>query len=365
MRSSLWKKGIQALIIMSLLLLTACGTKEKSGNGSKNPEDLKDKVYNIKVGYSETGGAPLLDIATQEGYFKEEGVNVERVGFKNSTDGLNALQAGKIDVGLSFGTAGPLTFIANGSDFRIIGGHLEGGHPILVKKEDKDQYKTLEDFKGKKVGTIRIFTSDIVFRSALAEAGIDWEKDLNIVEFKTGGDLIQALSSGKVDAAVSANSYYAQAVESSLVPVTWSNDLQPGHVCCRVVTREKLLKKDNGEGYKRFLKALIRAERAKKEDPEVAIKAARQYFKGVDDKVIDSIVNEKHSNYSADPNKKSVIKMWNQMQKIGYIKNTKDLDVNEYINIELYEKALKELMKENPTDTYYKKLLKEFVLQDE
>lgn len=365
MRSSIWKKGIQALIIIGLLLLAACGTKEKSGNSSTSPEDLKNKVYDIKVGYSETGGAPLLDIALQEGYFKEEGINVERIGFKNSTDGLNALQAGKIDVGLSFGTAGPLTFIANGSDFRIIGGHLEGGHPILVKKEDEDKYKSIEDFKNKKVGTIRIFTSDIVFRGALAESGIDWEKDLDIIEFKTGGDLIQALSSGKIDAAVSANSYYAQAVKSGLVPVTWSNDLQPGHVCCRVVTKEKLLKEDNGEGYKRFLKALIKAERAKKENAEIAIKAARPYFKGLDDEVIHSIVNEGHSNYSADPNKKSVIKMWNQMQEIGYIKNTKDLDVNEYINIELYEKALKELIKENPSDTYYKKLLKKFTLQDE
>ena len=111
----------------------------------------------------------MIDIAFQEGYFDDENLKVNRVGFANSADGLNALQAGKIDVGVSFGTAGPLTFIANGSEFSIIGGHLEGGHPILVKKENKDKYKSFKDFKGKKIGTIRIFTSDIVFRSKLAE----------------------------------------------------------------------------------------------------------------------------------------------------------------------------------------------------
>ena len=270
-----------ASLAITVGILGACGD-EKEISQSKASND-----YEITVGLSQSAGGVLVDIAHQEGYFEEENIEVNRVGFANSADGLNALQAGKIDVGLTFGTAGPLTFIANGSDFSIIGGHLEGGHPILTKKENAGQYTSLESYKGKKVGTIRIFTSDIVFRSALEDAGIDWKTDLEIIEFKTGSMLLEAVASGKVDVAVSANSFYAQGVDMGLEAVAWSNDLQEGHVCCRVVTRSELLAEDDGEVYKRFLKAIIRAERKKIEDPEAAITAAKEYM-NVDEEVIKS-----------------------------------------------------------------------------
>lgn len=342
-----------APLALAVGVLGACGNEEQVVKGNASND------YEITVGLSQSAGGVLVDIAHQEGYFEEENIEVNRVGFANSADGLNALQAGKIDVGLTFGTAGPLTFIANGSDFSIIGGHLEGGHPILTKKENAGQYTSLESYKGKKVGTIRIFTSDIVFRSALEDAGIDWKEDLEIVEFKTGSMLLEAVASGKVDVAVSANSFYAQGVDMGLEAVAWSNDLQEGHVCCRVVTRSELLTEDDGEAYKRFLKALIRAERKKIEDPEAAITAAKEYM-NVDEEVINKIVNETHSTYSSDPSKEKVIQMWEQMKEIGYVENVEDIDVNDYVNIDLYEKALNELIDQYPDDSYYKEQLVRF-----
>ena len=68
--------------------------------------------------------------------------------------------------------------------------------------------------------------------------------------------------------AVSAGSTYIQAKDQNLAVVGWSNDLNPTHVCCRVVTKQELLSEDDGEAYKRFLKALIRAERVKNEHPD-------------------------------------------------------------------------------------------------
>lgn len=349
--------------LTAAVALAGCGIDTSTEKASSNGAN-EDKTYTIKVGYGQGSGAALFDVADLEGFFKDEHLQVEGVGFASSADGLNALQAGKIDVGMTFGTAAPLTFISKGSDFSIIGGHLEGGHPILVQKKDKDKYKTLADYKGKTVGTIRMFTSDIVFRSALSKAGIDWKKDLKIVEFKTSGDLLQAISSGKVDVAVSAGSTYLQAKDSGLVPVAWSNDLNPTHVCCRVVTRKDLLSKDDGEAYKRFLKALIRAERVKNEQPEEAVKAAQKHLK-LDDVTVNSIVNEKHAHYSPDPNSKEVKKMWEQMKKIGYIENADKIDINNYINLDLYEKALNELIKEYPEDkAYYEKELERFNKQN-
>lgn len=105
-----------APFLLAASVLAACGD-DKDVKTSSAKED-----FEITVGLSQAAGGTLVDIAHQEGYFEDENVTVNRVGFTNSADGLNALQAGKIDVGLTFGTAGPLTFIANGSDFSIIGG---------------------------------------------------------------------------------------------------------------------------------------------------------------------------------------------------------------------------------------------------
>ncbi|MGE8077468.1 ABC transporter substrate-binding protein [Peribacillus loiseleuriae] len=354
-----FKTNLLLIVLTAAVVLAGCGTDTDTEKASSS-EAKEEKTYELKVGYGQGNGAALFDVANYEGFFEDENLKVEGVGFASSADGLNALQAGKIDLGMTFGTAAPLTFISKGSDFSIIGGHLEGGHPILVQEKDKDQYKTLEDYKGKKVGTIRMFTSDIVFRSALSEAGIDWKKDLDIVEFKTGGDLLQAIASGKIDVAVSAGSTYLKAKEQNLAVVGWSNDLNPTHVCCRVVTREELLSEDNGEAYKRFLKALIRAERVRNEQPEEAVKAAKTHLK-LDDATVNSIVNEEHAHYSPDPNSKEVKKMWEQMKSIGYVENADDIDINNHINLDLYERSLDELIKEYPEDKdYYQKLLERF-----
>jgi NitT/TauT family transport system substrate-binding protein len=342
----------------------AGASEVKTDSHGANHNHESEKTYELKVGYLKGQGAPLLDIAQHEGFFEAEKLKVEGVSFASSADGLNALQAGKIDVGITFGTAAPLTFISKGSDFAIIGGHLEGGHPILTQQKDKDKYKTLEDYKGKKVGTIRMFTSDIVFRSALADAGIDWKTDLEIVEFKTPGDLLQAISSGKVDVAISANTTLLQAIKQDLAIVGWSNDLNPSHVCCRVVTRKELLSEDEGEAYKRLLKAFIRAERVKNEHPEKAVAAAKIHLK-LDDETVDSIVNEEHSHYSPDPNSKEILKMWEQMKEIGYLENVDGIDIRDYIILDLYERALEELIAEYPNDQdYYQQLLDRFNQQN-
>lgn len=90
-----------ASLALTVGLLAACGDDEQISKGAASDD------YEITVGLSQSAGGTLVDIAHQEGYFEEEHISVNRVGFANSADGLNALQAGKIDVGLTFGTVAP------------------------------------------------------------------------------------------------------------------------------------------------------------------------------------------------------------------------------------------------------------------
>lgn len=348
---------IGSVIATLLLALTACGTDQKTASNQ-----VEKQKYHLKVGYLQANAAPLADIAIQEGFFKKEKLDVELVPFTSAADGINALQSKKIDVGLTFGTTTPLKFISEGADLDIIGGHMEGGHPIYVPKEDKDQYKSFKNYKGKTIGTVPFSVPDIIFRTALEKAGLDLKKDVKIIEFKTQPDLIAAAAAHKVDVAFATSGFLAKATKAGLTPVAWSNDVQPGHVCCRAVTRGNLSKED-AVAYKKFLKGLIQAERVKLENPEKAVAAAKHHFK-LDDATVNDIVNEKHLINSADPNKKQVVTLWEEMKNLGYINNDKKVDLNKHLNLTFYEEALNELIKEHPNDNYYKKTLERFKAQN-
>ena len=280
------------------------------------------------------------------------------IGF--SGDGLTPLQAEKVDIALTFGSTGPMTFIANGADFNMIGGHMEGGHPLVAKKENVDQYKTLEDYKGKKIAAVRLDTLDVYFRAALQEAGIDIKKDVEFIEVNSRVAVLEAVKTGKADVGVSGTGHLTKTLELGLAPVQWINDIEPDAVCCRVTTRGEI-SDDEAIAYKKFMKALIKAERVKLESPDKNLEASIDRFKNLDKDQINEIVNEPHLINTADPNKKETLEVWEKMKNIGYVKKeAENIDMNAHFNLTFYEQALDELIKENPDDEYYKKVLERY-----
>lgn len=306
----------------------------------------------LRVGYQQGGSSTLPMIALNEKYFDHSGVQTDFVLFTNSSDGLNALNAGKLDIGVSFGTGGPLTFVSKGSKFVIIGGNLAGGHPIITKPEHAEEYKSIADFKGKTVGTPRVFTSDVVFRGALFEAGIDPEKDLTIVEFKRPVDVLEAVKSGKVDVGIGATNIIGQSVQAGLASPLWSNDLWPNHPCCRIVVTEDALRKYRPELVK-FLKAELLAEKKFVDDPQSGVRADVEQQK-FGEKLASDLVLNPHLQFSVDPNRKGVEAMWAHMKKIGYADG--DPDFSKVIDTTLYYEALQELRKEQPDEPFWEKL---------
>jgi NitT/TauT family transport system substrate-binding protein len=318
------------------LLLMAVGAQAKS-------------PARLKLGYAPGGGSILAFIAQDQKLFAKEGIEVELVQFSSTGDGLNALNSGKIDIGLSFGTAAPLTFISKGSDFTIIGGALSGGHPVIALPARAGQFKSIKDFKGKTVAVPRLYTADVVWRGALKRAGIDSAKDLKIIELKNPSAVLEAVKSGKVDVGIGASSIFLQAKESGLAIVGWSNDFFPQHPCCRIVAKGKSINGDPAV-YRAFLRALLQAEKIKDTNPKLAQDITKRYM-NIDDKLAASFVHEPHQHVSVDPDKKRVKQMWHELKDINYV--TSDLDINRYINTQLYSDALNELLRRQPKDRYY------------
>ena len=155
----------------------------------------------IKVGYLPVTGHAKFFVAKEQGLFAQEGLDVELVEFQNSADGLNAVVAGKLDVG-AFGTTAPVAHISKGANLKIIGGIMGGDAAVITTPENASKYNKISALRGKKIATVRMASGDAVLRGALKDAGIRWKTDVQIFELKNPPAVIEAVKSGQVDAGV-------------------------------------------------------------------------------------------------------------------------------------------------------------------
>ena len=109
----------------------------------------------IKVGYLPVTGHAKFFVAKEQGLFAQEGLDVELVEFQNSADGLNAVVAGKLDVG-AFGTTAPVAHISKGANLKIIGGIMGGDAAVITTAENAGAYNKISALRGKKIATVRM-----------------------------------------------------------------------------------------------------------------------------------------------------------------------------------------------------------------
>lgn len=308
-----------------------------------------EKPQKVELGYlSAATGHSKIFIAQEAGFFKQNGLDVKLVAFPNSADGLAAIRSNKIIAG-PFGAIAPFIHIAQGADIRLIGGIMGEDAAIIVKPENADNIKSIKDLKGKKVAVVRLSSGDAVTRGALSKAGIDWRKDLEIVELKNPPAVIEAVKSGKVDAGVTWGPHDRTAENQGLKVVLRSRDLAPGHPCCRLIALGSNVERDP-EVFKKLVKSLIQAEKLAAEDHETALDYIGKWI-DIDRDTLRSAYYSGYVDQTTDPNRDGLLEFWNTARDAEFIKSDKNPD--DYINTDIYRAAIDELLAENPDDPFY------------
>ena len=352
------KRFLGILVGLAVLFaVLACKKKEAVKSEGKQVE----RLGKITAGYQPSSSTTLPMLAVEEGYFEAEGIDAELVSFSNTADGLAALELGKLDVGVSFGTSAPLALAVNGANLIIIAGNQTGSHPIFTKAENAGQYKDINGFKGKVVGTPRLYTPDVVFRGALFEAGLEPGRDLEIIEFKRPVDVLEAVKSGKIDIGVGSNGLNVQIREAGLVVPLYTTDLFPQHPCCRIVTTEAAIK-NKRHALVAFLKGLLLAEKKFSEDPESGV-LANIHQQNFTEQNARDITFSPYAEYMLDPNTNAIVKMFNQMKAIDYLDPSTTVDPYLLIDTSLYIEALEQL-KKGSSDPYWDTLSERFAEQN-
>ena len=191
------KKKLLALLMTMIMCisLSACGaSSSQTGESTANANDSKGQK--VVLGINDWPGSYWWLAVDKMGYFDEQGVDVEVKLFSNYSDGLNALNSGKIDLFVP-ALADIIPAYVRGADTKVIMVQdYSAGADGLIAKSD---IKSVKDLKGKNVA-IELGGSDHLFLlKCLENAGLT-TKDVNLINMSTG-DASNAFISGQVDAA--------------------------------------------------------------------------------------------------------------------------------------------------------------------
>src|SRR5689334_5823412 len=255
------KGKLSAVAAVTFLVVTGCGRNDSTSSASSNK---------IRVGYvGITCEAPIYS-AVENGFFKEEGLDVELVKceWANYKDVL-ALGGYDITHHLVMYFLKP---IEQGLDVKFTGGIHRGC--LRVQAAAKGNIQSVKDLRGKRIGVPGMGTPPFIFANRVLGAnGIDAKKDVTWLVFPAG-ELGLALDKGEVDAVADSEPIGSMLVAQGKVRniADQAADLPYSlEYCCAVIVNGKFLAK-NPKASAAATRALLRAAKWVEANPAAAAK---------------------------------------------------------------------------------------------
>lgn len=322
-----------------------CGDNAEAVTGKPEKSD-------VNIGYLNSTAHLLAFVAQEEGYFKEEGLNVTLTQFSSAAELVNGLESDKLDAAF-IGSVPTLTFQSQGHDVTIFGGAMTNGHGYVIKSEyaEKDE-EGVEVLKGRNVASVKNSVQDAELQILLKDAGIEigeGKDKVNIVYFDSQKDAYAALLNSNIDAA-SVYSPYASLAKSQGYKVVYycahekALENQP---CCRQVAKTTALS-DSPNTYTALERAFIKAYHFTQSDHDKTVKDVKKYI-DIEEDFIDTEVYGGYSVSSPDPDKKGTLTLKDTIIELGY---TNDYDIEPLYNTEIYKKALDSIIAEGSDEIY-------------
>jgi NitT/TauT family transport system substrate-binding protein len=276
------------VLLALALLLAACGGAA-SGPPSSSPRASapaasdSGTLTKLNVSYSALSATSAPEwVAKGAGFFQKQGLDVS-LPFLSPATLTAGLIGGSVDIG--FGSPGSVAAaVAQGGDLTIIGATYEGSTFTIVARPE---IKSVPELKGKKVAaTQRGATTDFLIRRVAQQQG--WgSNDVNVVYIPEQANMVPALTSGAVDAAVMTEPLTSVALSQGTHAIFGPDT--PGaneFISMSVVVVKRGFIPAHRDALKRFLMANIEAVHLIKTNPDEAAKHVGAYLKVDDPKVL-------------------------------------------------------------------------------
>ena len=207
-------------------------------------------------------------IGMQEGYYAEQGIDVELVSFDSAANMVAPLGTGQLEAGGGALSAGLFNAFGRGVKLLIVAdkGHSDPAPPgfassnFMVRKAlwDSGQVRSSADLKGHKYGYVaRGISTELDLRAFLKEGGLTI-KDLDMVQMGFP-DMVAAFANGAIDAG-SPGEPFATNIETQGSGVVLKRDYEvnPNNQVSAILFSENMGKSDLGA---RFMVAYLRSVR--------------------------------------------------------------------------------------------------------
>ncbi len=226
-----------------------------------------------------------LWVALEEGFFKEQGINVEIAGiFRAGPEVMSAFSAGALDMAY-VGEAPTVTAVANGTvRVAILAQVNTEGSAIVIGKNSS--ITTISGLKSVRIAVPGFSTvQDLLLRKAIPEprAASDGVK---VIVLKPP-EMIGALRANQVDAFIAWEPYPAQSISMGVGKILASSaEIWNNHPCC-VLAVDRSFSKANAEKVDGILRAHNKSMDFIRDKPEEAVRIAIKYT-GMDEQTVSS-----------------------------------------------------------------------------
>lgn len=285
------KNGIFSRVLSGVLAgtlalsLSACGSSSSADSSAADGASDSGTPH-LRLIYSPSLCAAPMYIAIENGYFEDEGLDVEQVTV-DAAHVSEAIGADQVDVGM--GLIGKLLQpLENGLPIKFTTG-LHTGCTKLLVPGDSD-IKSITDLKGKKIGVPGLAdAATVVSKRSLSAAGIGVTEQNMEVEFSvySRNDLPQALENGAVDAIALGDPTASIAEEqyglTALIDTATDPEYKDEYCCAAFVTSK--LAAENPKAAAAFTRAVQKASQWVQENPDETAKIIvdKQYISGETD----------------------------------------------------------------------------------
>lgn len=246
-------KMLNLWLFFLLILCSAAGAQEKI----KFPVSASSKT----LGYS-----PLW-VASKQGFFERQGLDVQVVLVAGADKSTMALVGGSVFVG-SGSIDATIGATEQGADLVATGGVINGlTHMLMGAKK----LKTYEDLRGANIGSSGLTSGTaFVLRRMLAAKGLQYPKDYNLINVGPSAQSFLALTANRVDAALIAVPLSSDAAEMGYNIIGRAAEIIPNYQLTEISTRRSWAEK-NRPLMVRFMKAMVLAMRWLYDNKEPAI----------------------------------------------------------------------------------------------
>jgi len=346
------KKSVKRLVVLLVLML---------GFASCSKKNSKNLLALHCTNSQSSNYTPVIYTAINGGLAEKNGLAVD----VELNDGIEPIITGKADVRLN-NLTNALFSAGNGADIVIFAGTMGGGHIVYANKKLADSLSDPKNWKGKSIGIRPQVTSQLVLNAVLKEKYGYGPEDVRFRYYDDDHAGIAACVKGEVDITSVYYSLADTSVAQGLVQIGELVDLSPDYACCRQTANGPKFRSDR-QLFVKWTKALIEAWKVYNTDQKRSIDVVKKITRQDDQWVYDHIYNKEktaHITFNPDPYYNGVLVQYDICIEHKFV-NDHPRPLSDFFDISVYADALREVINENPGDSFYKDMWAYFVTHND